>query len=131
VIYCLVMKIWKCIPIMLFFLLFLALSCTSELPYLTLQVESEYTSSDISIPYSFKSEQTYQYCKVELSRTDGSDDSREDWFREEKMEEEGTLNYNGLEPGNYQLRFVVLTDRGSGREELSFLDETYSFSVTY
>ena len=125
------MKMWKYLPILAGCLLLFAIGCTSELSYLTLTVESVYTSSDISIPYSFKSEQTEQPCKVELTRTDGSDDSNEDWSREDWMEEEGTLNYSDLSTGDYQLRFVVLSARGSGRDELSFLDETYFFSVNY
>ena len=124
------MKTWKLMPFTFCFLLLYAVGCTSELPYLTLTVASEYTSSTISIPYSFKSEQSEQPCKVTLDRADVSEDSTV-YSREEWMEEEGTLYYENLEAGEYQLRFVVLSARGSGEKELAFLDETYNFTVTY
>lgn len=131
VIYCLYMKTWNFLLSIILFLPLLTAGCTSELPYLTVTVESVYTSENISIPYSFKSEQSPQPCKIELTRTDGSSYSGEDWLREEWIEEEGTLYFENLEAGEYQLRFVVLSARGSGEEELSFLDETYTFTVTY
>ena len=119
------------VTILLCLSLFAAAACTSELPYLSLTVSSLYTTSSISISYSFKSEQSEQPCRISLQRieTNGNMidyDTREDWY-----EESGTLHFDNLDPGNYQLRFVVLSARGSNWEELPVLDQTHNFTVNY
>jgi hypothetical protein len=108
-----------------------AAGCTADLPYLSLTVSSLYTSSSISIPYEFRSEQSEQPCRISLQRVETTGnltdyDNREDWYQES-----GTLHFDGLDPGNYQLRFVVLSARGSNWVELPYLDQTHYFTVNY
>ncbi len=118
-----------------FFTVFFISSCSVEYPYLILFVEQEYSSSSISIPYSFKSESDPQSCSVTLIKLDGSGDiiynnrDQETENNELKLPCEGVLYFNNLKDGRYNLCFTVLSDKGGSLAELPFLDQESEFII--
>ena len=119
------------VNVLLCLALLAAAGCTADLPYLSLSVSSVYTSSSISIPYEFRSEQSEQPCIISLHRVETNGNLIDYGTQEDKYHESGTLYFNDLETGNYQLRFVVLSARGSNSIELPYLDQTHYFTVNY
>lgn len=100
----------------------------TELPYLYLTVDESYGEGDIYIPYAFSSESDPQLCRVTLSKR-----YYDQWITVDETEEylsaAGEIQFY-LYEGDYSLRFSVLSERRGEAQVLTFLDNTYTFSVT-
>lgn len=102
-------------------------SCTYTVPYLSLDVRTEYNEADITINYSYVCEGSPQRCVYSLynialpSEIIDSGDG--------VMDETGTLNFNGLSDGDYRLFFSVYSEKNGEYSLLSYLDKSWDFTV--
>lgn len=107
---------------------FISCSDAGGVPYLKLDVQAAYAEGPVYIPYRFMSESDPQLCAATLSKR-----YFDEWIvieeREEYMPSSGSLNYY-LYEGDYTLQFSVLSERAGERHVLTFLDNSYTFSVT-
>jgi len=95
-------------------------------PYLVLDVEDEYAAGTVIIGYSFMSEKKEQLCQVGLFMA-GSDDIV---FSEDMcLPQRGTLVFDFLDPGAYNLYFAVLSEKGRNPAVIPFLEQNNSFLV--
>lgn len=111
--------------------LFLFSGCTPSyrLPYLSLDLKSVYSTADVKINYTYVCEEDDQHCvyklynKVEPSVEAGGGDG--------VLPQSGSIEFNGLQEGDYSLEFSVYSFKNETYSLLKFLDESYDFSVDF
>lgn len=123
-------RIPRLLILLLILLPHLYISCSEagNIPYLFLDVQNGYSEGAITIPYSFESESDPQPCRTELKKW-----YFDEWIvieeREGYMPASGELSFN-LYEGDYTLQFSVLSERAGENHVLTFLDNSYTFTVT-
>jgi len=112
-------------------ILLLFSSCSDRFPYLNVTdlTLGSYTAGDIvEIHYDFSSESDSQRCRVRLYETSTPDYLILD-NEDKELPNHGTLSTPPLNSGNYNLEFVLLSERNGEIHELWFLANYQSFTV--
>lgn len=110
-------------------LLFTAAGCSPSVPFLYVDVQTDYYLPDeVSINYLFQSESDFQLCRITISRHALPED---EVIVEENdvFPSQGRIGWWELTPGSYTLRFSVLSQRGTSTNVLPYLDKSYDFIV--
>ena len=104
-----------------------------QIPNLSLDLKSVYTKPDITVNYTYVCEYTYlrvekeQRCVYSLvNKALPSEIIAEG---DELLPWSGQLHFSGLAEGDYRLHFSVYSERDGVYSLLTYLDESYDFSV--
>ena len=104
-------------------------SCDFVIPYVSLDVDSLYTTADISIFYGYVGEQREQRCVWSLYNNSSPSDIIDSG--DEIMPDNGTLKFTGLAEGNYTIEFAVYSEKDGEYFLLNFMVESDTFTVDY
>ena len=119
---------WKkafCIILPIIFLL----NCSNAMliPYLEIEVNDTYTSSNVIIEYEYQCEDNEQRCVYTLCK---KIEPEKALFSEDKlMPNAGELIFSSLSEGDYRLTFSVYTYKNGKYTLLNYLRRVKDFSV--
>ena len=105
----------------------LLISCSYRIPYLSLDVITLYTQSDVTVNYSYVCENNSQRCVYRLYNK--ALPSEILYSNDGLMPETGVLTFSGLADGDYKLFFSVYSEKDGVSSLLKFLDNEYDFTV--
>ena len=108
--------------------------CETKVPFLRLGAKESYQlSSGGFIAYSFSSENSVQSGKCLLEYRDVSGSGGPVYVEEyefvRELPSEGAIALSFSKAGSYRFTLTLLSDRGSLRDELEFLQESVEFEV--
>ncbi len=120
------------IRIILLFLITVAAGLSScgtsfRIPYLSLDLKSNYSTSDITVNYTYECENEDQRCVYNLYNKAAPGTAL--YSVDEVLPHSGNFNFTGLTEGDYRFEFSVYSEKDGEYYLLKFLDKSFDFIV--
>ncbi len=120
------------IRIILLFLITVAAGLSScgtsfRIPYLSLDLKPNYSTSDITFNYTYECENEDQRCVYNLYNKAASDMAL--YSVDEVLPHSGNIKFTGLTEGDYRFEFSVYSEKDGEYYLLKFLDKSFDFIV--